>query len=109
MREFETMNDDHPAEYLSPDQRQKYSDLLILFELNPASVVDDCIIEDGHIACGVTTAGEMRETCPECPERHLKLVLRQERVRHSHVYCERCNRCFDARYPDGTSALSMMW
>lgn len=110
MREFDAGEGRFSSDTTTPfDKRQKYSDLLILFEIDPATVVDPSVIEDGHLACGIVTAGEMREICPECSHTHLKLVLRQDRVKHSHVYCECCNRCFDARYPDGSSALSMMW
>lgn len=109
MDELEYKSEHHLAEQSVLDKRQKYTGMLILFEINPANVVDSSVTEEGHGACGIITAGAMRETCPECGQAHLKLVLRQERVKLTHAYCESCNRCYDARYPDGTSALSLMW
>jgi len=56
---------------------------------------------------GVFATGAMRELCPSCKSNHLKLVLRQKHVRHAHLYCENCEKCFDARNSDGSSALEL--
>ena len=53
------------------------------------------------------TFGTVRETCPHCPQEHLKLVLRQRRVRMAHLFCATCQACFDAHYPNGAPALSI--
>jgi transcription elongation factor Elf1 len=55
----------------------------------------------------VYSVGAMRELCPRCRTNHLKLVLRQKHVSQSHLFCEVCDQCFDARYLDGTSALAI--
>jgi hypothetical protein len=77
---------------------------LNLIEIERITVVD--AIQEAHDdADGVYSAGAMRELCPHCRTNHLKLILRQKRVRQSHLFCEVCDRCFDAQYLDGTSAL----
>jgi len=35
-------------------------------------------------------------------------VLRYAHVIRNHLFCPQCTRCFDARYPDGSSALTFM-
>lgn len=55
----------------------------------------------------VHTSGKVRETCPHCDGRHLLLVLRQDCVRLAHLFCDQCNTCFDAHYPNGKCALTI--
>jgi hypothetical protein len=77
---------------------------LILNELDPDSVIDH-LEPDDRIA--LITFGAVRETCPACQQTHLKLVLRQRRVRFAHLFCANCQRCFDAHYANGASALTI--
>jgi hypothetical protein len=92
-----------PAEHRSPDVKMPP---LILVELDPLSVVAGERRDDIYVAEDVRTHGDMRETCPVCTGRHLKLVLRQSDVRLAHLFCEECTRCYDARFADGSSALN---
>lgn len=78
-----------------------------LVEVDRSNVVDVVRLDDSYEADGVYSTGEMRELCPYCKVTHLKLVLRQKRVRHAHLFCENCDKCFDARNPDGSSALEL--
>lgn len=80
-------------------------DTLILSELNPETVLDQT---DPHgEPLNLVTFGNVREACPKCQRHHLKLVLRQGHVRMAHLFCADCQSCFDARYPDGASALTI--
>jgi hypothetical protein len=90
---------------LRSDHRYKNTDPFTLIEIDRSSVVDSIRLDDGYVPDSVYANGLMRELCPQCKTNHLKLVLRQQRVRHAHLYCECCDKCFDARYPDGSSAL----
>ena len=88
------------------DHRSYASTPLNLIEIERVTVVD--AIRDAYDeADGVYSVGAMRELCPHCRTNHLKLVLRQKRVRQSHLFCEVCDKCFDARYLDGSSALAI--
>lgn len=58
-------------------------------------------------AAKVRSSGPVRETCPHCAGRHLLLVLRQDCVRLAHLFCDQCNTCFDAHYPNGKCALTI--
>ena len=78
---------------------------LILTELNPLQVVDS-MAEDGR-PLELLTFGSVREVCPKCQRGCLKLVLRQSSVRVAHLFCADCASCYDARYPDGASALTI--
>ncbi|HEX7642852.1 MAG TPA: hypothetical protein VF472_11655 [Burkholderiaceae bacterium] len=89
------------------DHRSLASTPLSLIEIERAKVVDT-IVEESADPEGVYSVGAMRELCPHCRTNHLKLVLRQKRVRQSHLFCEVCDKCFDARYLDGTSALAVI-
>lgn len=80
---------------------------LILMELDPTTVVDGVRLDYGLVAEDVDTYGAMRETCPFCTGVHLQLVLRQTNVKIAHLYCAKCTRCFDACWPDYTSALTL--
>jgi hypothetical protein len=77
---------------------------LILTELDPDSVIDHLEPDD---KVDLITFGTVRETCPTCASAHLKLVLRQRRVRLAHLFCASCHGCFDAHYVNGASALTI--
>lgn len=81
------------------------ADRLILDELNPQLVVDQLDGEQATLA--LLTFGTMREVCPKCQQSKLKLVLRQNAVRVAHLFCAECESCFDARYANGSPALSI--
>jgi hypothetical protein len=89
------------------DNRNRNMGPFTLIEIDRANVVDQIRGSDMHVAESIFATGPMRELCPHCMTNHLKLVLRQKRVRHAHLFCQSCNRCFDARYPNGSSALSL--
>src|SRR6185503_12206445 len=78
---------------------QGADDLLILSEIDPLSVID--APDDQGTPCQLITFGTMRETCPKCTDAHLKLVLRQTHVRAAHLFCSKCNSCFDAHLANG--------
>lgn len=78
---------------------------LILSELDPDKVIDH--LESPEQPIELITFGTVRETCPRCPGSHLKLVLRQRRVRFAHLFCSGCLGCFDAHYTNGASALTI--
>ena len=78
---------------------------LVLSEMDAASVIDH--LEPPDAAVELITFGTVRETCPKCAKTHLKLVLRQRRVRLAHLFCNDCLSCFDARYSNGKSALTI--
>ena len=80
-------------------------DVLTFTELDPLSVIDDDNAPDQP--CELITFGDTREYCPACQTKHLKLVLRQRNVRLAHMFCPACERCFDAHYPNGKSALTI--
>ena len=91
----------------APDHRQYSTDALVLVQLDPATVVDCVRVGDAYLADDIVMSGGMRETCPFCKTVHLKMVLRQMHVKRAHMFCEQCTRCFDARYQDGSPALSI--
>ncbi|GAB3463288.1 hypothetical protein GCM10027321_25720 [Massilia terrae] len=76
---------------------------LVLSELNPDAVVDQG--QDEGVPLNLITFGHVREVCPKCKQ-HLKLVLRQARVRIAHLLCSDCDSCFDAHYANGKPALT---
>lgn len=78
---------------------------LILTEFDPDKVIDH--LEPEESAIDLITFGTVRETCPKCQHCHLKLVLRQRRVRLAHLFCADCLSCFDAHYSNGKSALTI--
>jgi hypothetical protein len=80
-------------------------DTLHLTELRPEAVIDH--LDGDHHAVNLTTFGTVRETCPKCLHTHLRLVLRQSAVRTAHLFCAQCHSCFDARYANGASALTI--
>jgi hypothetical protein len=86
-------------------RRQSAADeYLVLSELNPHAVIDDL---GDEAPMRLITFGNVREVCPKCAHRHLKLVLRQATVRVAHLFCADCESCFDAHYPDGAPALAI--
>jgi hypothetical protein len=89
------------------DHRNKNWGDFRLVEVDRSNVVDTIGLDDEFESDGVFAAGAMRENCPYCQVTHLKLVLRQKRVRHAHLFCNLCEKCFDMRNPDGTSALEL--
>ena len=78
---------------------------LFLTEMDPDAVIDHLEAPDAQV--DLITFGSVREVCPNCPGKHLKLVLRQRRVRLAHLFCSGCQACFDARYSNGKSALTI--
>jgi hypothetical protein len=78
---------------------------LVLTDLDPDTVIDH--LEPPDALVELITFGTVRETCPKCATTHLKLVLRQRRVRLAHLFCSQCQCCFDARYTNGRSALTI--
>jgi hypothetical protein len=80
-------------------------DCLVLSELNPLVVVDH--LDGEQTTLTLLTFGNVREICPKCQQRNLKLVLRQTSVRMAHLFCAECESCFDARYADGAPALTI--
>lgn len=91
---------------LNPDRRVKNPTGFDLVQVDPRHVVRGVRAAAGLVVKSVATVGKMREICPHC-NAPLQLVLRYKDVVRSHLYCEECTRCFDARYPDGRSALSL--
>ena len=77
---------------------------LVLSELDPERVIDYLEPDD---KVELITFGTVREVCPNCKQTHLKLVLRQRRVRLAHLLCASCLCCFDAHYANGASALTI--
>jgi hypothetical protein len=81
-----------------------FDEQLILSELDPERVIDHLEPAD---KVELITFGTLRETCPKCEQAHLKLVLRQRRVRLAHVFCTSCQSCYDAHYVNGAPALTI--
>lgn len=97
----------HKDHAVAPGRRQHHSpdDALILTPLNPSAVVDH--LDPDNTPVELITFGTVRETCPQCQHTHLRLVLRQRRVRLAHLFCAECHSCFDAHYANGSSALTI--
>lgn len=95
------------AKQETPRRRHQHAidERLVLNELDPDTVIDHLDTEDGAI--DLITFGTVRETCPKCRQPHLKLVLRQRRVRLAHLFCSECLSCYDAHYANGASALTI--
>ncbi|GGC69961.1 hypothetical protein [Undibacterium terreum] len=89
------------------ERREKRAPFFTLIEMDPRDLVSGIEREEGYLSEDITPAGTMRETCPHCPGNALLLVLRYKQVKRSHLFCEQCTRCYDALYPDGTSALAI--
>ncbi len=97
----------HDLKQAEPGRRHKHpiDETLILTELDPDTVVDHLDSENAPVE--LITFGTVRETCPKCRKAHLRLVLRQQRVRIAHLFCNECLSCFDAHYTNGASALTI--
>lgn len=91
---------------LNPDRREKTPTGLSLVQVDPRLVVRGVRAAAGLVVKDVEPVGKVREMCPHC-DTPLQLVLRDKDVIRSHLYCSECTRCFDARYPDGRSALTL--
>ena len=91
---------------MNADRRAKNETGFSLVQVDPRLVVRGVRAAAGLLVKNVAMVGQMREMCPHC-NAPLQLVLRYKDVIRSHLYCEECTRCFDARYPDGSSALSL--
>lgn len=103
---FETPSSDQPASHPLHGRRQAHADdSLLLTELNSQAVVDESDAEPTPVM--LNTFGTVRETCPECQQTHLHLILRQRNVRMAHLFCPDCYRCFDAHYASGAPALTI--
>jgi hypothetical protein len=91
----------------APGRRHQHGsdEQLILSEIDPDAVIDH--LEAPDAAIELITFGTVREACPKCARAHLKLVLRQRRVRLAHLFCNDCLSCFDAHYKNGKSALTI--
>ena len=98
------MQEPSPKNALS-DNRDRNTTPFTLIEVERAKV--QIRLGDDQSVDQVFSAGPMRELCPHCMSNHLNLVLRQKRVQYAHLFCECCNRCFEAKYPDGSSALDL--
>lgn len=98
-----------PAAKGSPaiDKRVRDAQLRSLLELNPQLLVDGTLTAAGFLADDVDTAGTMREVCPYCKDTPLQLIIRRKHVIRSHLFCEKCTRCFDAILPNGRSAFAL--
>ena len=89
----------------SPGSSRAPRMLFTLAELDPQWVIAGERTGAGYRADDVVSSGAMREQCPSCFGLPLQLVLRHARVIRTHLFCPNCTRCFDAIYPDGSSAL----
>lgn len=85
-------------------RHHRSEDQLFLTELDPEEVLDHI---DDQAPVDLSTFGTVRETCPKCAHTHLQLVLRQGPVRTAHLFCVKCQGCFDAHYANGASALTI--
>lgn len=75
-------------------------------ELAPQLVVEGKKVLGGIVAPDVAPIGVCREMCPHCPDMPLMLVLRSDHILRTHLFCEKCTRCFDVVYPGGVSAFT---
>lgn len=89
------------------ERRNRDVSFFTLKQLAPWEVVDGVMQEHGYASEDAISSGKMREVCPYCDNVPLDLILRYKHVKRAHLFCEKCTRCFDALYPDGTSALAI--
>lgn len=91
----------------APGRRHQHNmdETLVLTELDPESVVDKFDGDDKPL--DLMSCGPVRETCPKCRHTHLQLILRQRQVRLAHLFCDKCEACFDAHYQNGICALTI--
>jgi hypothetical protein len=97
----------HPRKGSDPGKRVHQTPRFSLVELDPRRVVDGELVSGGFMGEDAPAVGTMREACPYCKGLPLQLVLRHGHVIRSHLVCRTCTRCFDAIYPDGSSALTV--
>ena len=92
---------------VAPARRRQHAaeEQLVLSELDPDAVIDH--LDSPSEPVELITFGTVRETCPRCEGGHLKLVLRQRRVRVAHLFCEQCLGCYNAYYKNGMAALDI--
>ncbi len=95
----------HDLDQEYAERRRKSAASFTLVQIAPWEVVDGEMLEQGYASDDASAAGKMREVCPYCRHVPLNLILRHRHVKRAHLFCENCTRCFDALYPDGTSAL----
>jgi hypothetical protein len=89
------------------ERRNRTGAFFTLKQVAPWEVVDGVMLEQGYASEDAIPSGKMREVCPYCSNVPLALILRYRHVKRAHLFCENCTRCFDALYPDGTSALAV--
>jgi hypothetical protein len=89
------------------ERRDRTAPYLTLEQIAPWDVIDGVMLDNGYASEDALSSGKMREVCPYCREVPLSLILRYNHVKRTHLFCENCTRCFDALYPDGTSALTV--
>ena len=97
--------DDHASSY--SERRAARAPFFTLIQLDPRDVIDGVMLEQGYLSDDAQSSGRMREICPYCNGVALQLILRFRHVKRAHLFCDCCTRCFDALYPDGTSALAL--
>ncbi|MBC3936556.1 hypothetical protein [Undibacterium rugosum] len=90
----------------TPERRNHSSTQLRLVELDPRLAIAGEIIGDYLLLPDIQSVGSMRECCPFCGDEPLQLHLRYRHVKRSHLFCNRCHRCYDALHPDGSSAIA---
>ena len=89
-----------------PERRNNTRTQLKLCELDPTLAIAGEIIGDCLLLPDIQSVGSMRECCPHCGDEALQLHLRYRHVKRSHLFCNRCHRCYDALHPDGSSAIA---
>lgn len=78
-----------------------------LVELDPHLVLAVSAPDSGIMAQeDAVSAGRMRELCPYCGDVPLQLALLSKHVTRPHLYCDKCTRCFDAVYSDGSPVFT---
>ncbi|MBI3286121.1 MAG: hypothetical protein HYZ65_14905 [Burkholderiales bacterium] len=92
---------------MSSERRDVRAPDFTLLELDPRDVIDGVMVDAGYQSEDAPSAGSMREQCPYCSGVALQLILRYRYVKRTHLFCTCCTRCYDALYPDGTSALAL--
>ncbi|MEB0032277.1 hypothetical protein QN372_16080 [Undibacterium sp. RTI2.1] len=87
------------------ERRGTRAPFFTLIEIDPRDVIDGVMLEQGYLSDDAQSSGTMREVCPHCNGVALQLILRFRHVKRAHLFCDCCTRCYDALYPDGSSAL----
>lgn len=99
----------------APDAQKEYSQSVrrglaapfSLVELDRHLVLAQSVPDSGIMMQeDVVSAGRMRELCPYCGDVPLQLALLSKHVIRSHLYCDKCTRCFDAIYSDGSPVFT---